>query len=109
MRTSDQELAKKLHLVYDENPTLNEKVDVYSLGNILYRILTGGAPRGKSIPERILEVREELIRGQFPPLKEIYRNSKDPNVLAIKEAMVMCHEPNPNKRSTAREVAQFLE
>lgn len=37
-----------------------------------------------------------------------YISSKDPNVIAILDAMLMCYQPDPNARSTAKEVADFL-
>jgi hypothetical protein len=66
------------------------------------------ACRGKSTPDRVLEVREDVVKGYLPPLDREYKSSKDQNVIAILDAMLMCYEPNPSARSTAKEVADFL-
>jgi hypothetical protein len=49
-----------------------------------------------------------VVKGYLPPLDREYSSSKDQNVLTILDAMLMCYEPNPSARSTAKEVADFL-
>jgi serine/threonine protein kinase len=87
---------------------VNEKVDIYALGNILFHILTTHSPRGKMKRERMDEVREQVRAGVRPELPREYRKSKDPIVLAFKEVMDMCFEPNPALRATSRQVADRL-
>lgn len=87
---------------------VNEKVDIYALGNILFHILTTHSPRGKMQRERMDEVREQVRAGVRPELPKIYKKNKDPIVLAFKEAMDMCFEPNPALRATSRQVADRL-
>jgi hypothetical protein len=87
---------------------VNEKVDIYALGNILFHILTTHSPRGKMQRERMDGVRDAVRAGVRPELPKIYRKSKDPIVLAFKEAIDMCFEPNPALRATSRQVADRL-
>lgn len=87
---------------------VNEKVDVYALGNILFHILTTHSPRGKMQRERMEEVRDKVRAGVRPELPKMYSTSKDPIVVAFQEAMVMCFEPDPALRATSREVADRL-
>jgi hypothetical protein len=56
------------------------------------------ACRGKSTPDRVLEVREDVVKGYLPPLDREYKSSKDQNVIATLDAMLMCYEPNPSAR-----------
>lgn len=88
--------------------TMNEKVDIYSLGNVLFRVLTGRSPRGKSIGSRIEEARAELSKGYPPILEKRYIKSDDPYVRAIRKAMRLCYQHKPEDRMSAREVAAGL-
>jgi serine/threonine protein kinase len=87
---------------------VNEKVDIYALGNILFHILTTHSPRGKLQRDRMDEVRVTVRAGVRPELSKLYTKSKDPVVVAFREAMDMCFEPNPAMRATAREVSDRL-
>jgi serine/threonine protein kinase len=87
---------------------VNEKVDIYALGNILFYILTLNLPHGKMQSDRMNEVRVAVKAGVRPGLSKMYKTSKDPIVLAFKEAMDMCFQPNPALRATARQVADRL-
>lgn len=87
---------------------LNEKVDVYALCNVLYRIMTGRAPRGKSIPSRIEEIRREVKKGLPPRLPSKYIDTKDGALVAIRRAMERCYQKQPEDRASAREIANYL-
>jgi serine/threonine protein kinase len=100
---------EEVALDQEERPLLNEKVDVYALGNLIFYILTLQHPRGlKNKKERIAAVREKVASGEPPVLEETYSKSKDPVVEAFREAMKQCFEPDPRKRGSAREVADIL-
>ena len=90
------------------NTTLNEKVDVYALGNLLFHILTTKSPRGKMKPERMEETRELVLKGEAPILSPPFNKSKDNVIKTFRKAMAMCFEVDPVKRATAREVATLL-
>jgi serine/threonine protein kinase len=93
----------------EDRPLLNEKVDVYALGNLIFYILTLQHPRGlKNKKERLAEVREQVARGEPPMLEETYAKSTNPVVKAFREAMKLCFEPDPKQRGSAREVADIL-
>jgi tRNA A-37 threonylcarbamoyl transferase component Bud32 len=76
--------------------------DVYSLGGILFFLLTGQAPfRGKSVTEVLAQV----IMGQAPPPSQL-----NPSVPAELEAIcVQCLQKDPKKRySTAAALLEAL-
>ena len=87
---------------------LNEKVDVYSLCNVLFRIMTGRAPRGKSIPERMEMIRTEVAQGLPPEMPEEFLRTDDQALIFIRRAMVHCYQANPNDRWSARDIADEL-
>ena len=87
---------------------VNEKVDIYALGAVLYHILTTHSPRGKMKKERMEEVRQLVINGIAPPLMEPWASSNSPMVQAFKDAMKLCFQADPQKRGTTKEVATIL-
>jgi serine/threonine protein kinase len=87
---------------------VTEKSDVYSLGNLLFHILTTHSPRGKMKDYRMESVREDVLRGISPHLPEEFASSKDPAVVAFRQAMDMCFAYDPRDRASAREVANVL-
>lgn len=91
-----------------DNRTVASEVDVYALGSILFHILTTHSPRGKMKKERAEEVREKVLRGEPPFLDSKYTKSKDGSIIAFREAMKLCFEPDPKKRGTARQVADIM-
>jgi len=81
-----------------------EKVDVYSLGNVLHFLLTGITtfhPYEKNAVDYVL-------KGERPPIHELVVNSKDPYNIAMVKAIRMCWEEDPKKRASAKEVAAVL-
>jgi serine/threonine protein kinase len=95
---------------YSNPPPLTEKVDVYSLGNILYELLTTHSPWGKMMKERQDEVRPKVARGELPKLPPPYDTLtlKDPALKALKDAMYKCLRLNPEDRPSAGEIAEEL-
>lgn len=88
---------------------VDEKVDVFSLGNLLYHILTSHSPRGKMNKRTRMEaVRKAVAEGQAPALQNPFLHSKDPAIVAFKKAMKMCFKADPKKRASAAEVADVL-
>ena len=87
---------------------LTEKVDVYSLGNLLFHILTTRSPHGKMKRERMEEVRPQVLRGEVPVLAPYFAEHTDPAIVVLRKAMYMCYEPDPLERPSAREVANML-
>lgn len=89
-------------------PLLDEMVDVYALGNLLFHVLTTHAPRGKMKAYRMDEVREVVARGDPPVLMGHFATSKDPVVRAFRKAMDLCFAKRSEDRGTAYEVAIVL-
>jgi serine/threonine protein kinase len=82
-----------------------EKVDVYSLGNVLYSILTSKSPFGKEKSEKVAKKVQE---GKRPPIPQSMQNSTDPFDQAMLKAINMCWIHDPEKRATARQVQNFI-
>ena len=88
---------------------LDEKVDVYSLGNTLFVLLTGTEPRGKkNKKKRLKKVSQELAKGVKPAFPARYKVSDDPVVVAIRNAIMLCWDPDPGERPSAAEIANKL-
>jgi serine/threonine protein kinase len=83
----------------------SEKVDIYSLGNTFYMLLTGYWPFEEYTDEEAQEQVKTGLRPTFP--MEIW-NSSDSNLQAVKEAMILCHEQEPSQRATARQIEAVL-
>lgn len=86
-----------------------EKVDVYSLGNVLYTILVQ-----HHVWEALTtkEAQKMVKKGHVPPIPEDLlqkARQEDKNLGAILKAMAMCHETDPYKRASARSVAEVLQ
>ena len=47
------------------------------------------ACRGKSTPDRVLEVREDVVKGYLPPLDREYKSSKDQIQEVLKQIRVV--------------------
>jgi len=87
---------------------VDEKVDIYALGNILYQTLTTHPARGKQKKDREDEVRPLVAAGICPTIPASYANSTDPGVRAILKAIDLCWAKNPSDRATAKEIATLL-
>ena len=88
---------------------LSEKVDICSLGTVLYMLLTGNEPLGKEHKKRRLKiVSNEVSRGEYPELPDEYEQSIDPIVVAFRSAIRSCWKLDPEKRPTAMEIATEL-
>lgn len=95
-----------------KNPApLTEKVDIYSLGNILMTILTTHSPRGKMSTELQEEIRPKVARGELPKLPPDFNETEaagDPALLPIMNAMYKCLRALPEDRPSAGEIAEEL-
>lgn len=89
---------------YSHEPQ-TEKVDVYSLGNILYMLLTGLWPF-EDVEEK--DAQKQVKKGLRPAFPVEIWNSTSPILMDLKEAMFQCHEQDIKNRATAREVETML-
>ena len=104
----DNDAIGKDKEIYPEK-LLSEKVDVYSLGNTLYVLLTGLEPRGKEHKQRRLKsVSNAVASGEKPLFPEEYSNSTSLAINAIKRAINLCWEPDANLRPAAIYIARGL-
>jgi len=91
---------------YDDQ---SNKGDVYSLGNILYYLLTGK----QSYSRKTEDAADLVINGHHPKIKNrdlLERNTDSGSAIrrAINKAMMMCFVTDPIERLEAREIAKFL-
>jgi len=93
---------------YKDHEPLNEKIDIYSMGNIFYSILMG---------EKVFEginymkkdkVYKEVQKGVVPIIPQAIIDGYGPLEKVVLEAMRMCHVYNPDDRSRASDVETFL-
>lgn len=94
---------------------LNEKVDIYALGNILFRFATGKPPwrdlsdhKGEFTAAQKKQIAHlKVSEGKMPAVPDRSK-VKDPYLRLLLEAMEWCYRFTPQERPTAREVADFL-
>lgn len=80
-------------------------VDVYSLGNIFYGILTKLSPFED---DKAKDAQAKVMHGERPPVPKNFLSSTEPEHKALLEAMEMSWIHDPKKRATAREIAAYL-
>ena len=94
---------------------LTDKVDIYALGNLLFRFATGKAPWREMADNALAKLTEEQkaqiaqlkMKGKTPKVPDETLR-KDPYINLLLKAMDMCYRFKPKERPTAREVAEFL-
>lgn len=84
----------------------SEKVDVYSLGNTLYSIVTGIFPFDDIEDDE--KAAKLVMDDERPPLTNSYLESEHPIDRAMMKAMDMCFEYDWRKRAKASEVRDYL-
>jgi len=91
---------------------LTEKVDIFSMGHIFFRLICGHEPWNKlevgGKPSKEV-VNEKVQKGILPQIPEHISKTSDPEVIAIRDAMLKCYKFNPSERPNAREIADDLE
>lgn len=98
-------------------PIVNEKIDIYALGNIFFRIAVGSAPWKRPEAERLYAEEKDAVarlkkhNGTLPTIPvAILGNAKvDPALAALLAAMRLCYRFNPAERPTAAEVVDYLD
>mmetsp|Transcript_1809 Transcript_1809/g.2663 ORF Transcript_1809/g.2663 Transcript_1809/m.2663 type:complete len:551 (-) Transcript_1809:441-2093(-) len=88
-----------------EMTSLTEKLDVYSLANVLYTILTGEEPWKD---KRVSDIKKLVKQGSKPPYADKYliTNTSDASLAAIID---LAYERDPDARVSARELVNELE
>jgi serine/threonine protein kinase len=82
-----------------------EKIDIYSFGNILYSVLTGGYPFQHEKSEK---AQSRVKDGERPEIPSSIQESTDPFDLAMLKAIEMCWIQDPIKRASARQIQEFI-
>lgn len=91
---------------------LTEKVDVFSMGHIFFRLICGAEPWKKLEPNgrpSKEEINEKVKNGVLPFIPEAVMESEDPEVVAIREAMLACYSFYPEDRPSARSISRSLD
>lgn len=95
-------------------PVVDEKIDIYAMGNVLYRLVAGGSPwkkngRPKLSPDEKKEVALlKRYNGTIPSIPEEVKLD-DPFTAILYKAMQMCFHFKPEDRPSAKELVDFLE
>lgn len=95
-----------------EEQNLTEKVDIFSLGHIFFRLICGHEPWNKLEPggkPSKEEINRKVQKGVMPFIPESVKESKDPEVVAIRDAMISCYAVDPKERPAARQIARTLD
>jgi len=109
---SPEEMQAHLPDKYPNPPQLTEKIDIYSLGNILWNVLTTYTPRGKQMKKKREYVTRQMVaNGTLPSRPNDFNQTTlltNPALRAIEKAAQKCLRPKPEDRPTAGEIANEL-
>ena len=95
--------------VQTETVLLDEKVDVYSLGSVLFHILTTHSPWGKMKDWRYDEVTSLVRNGTKPKLMAPFDTANDTATRTFRTAFERCFPFHPRERASAKEIADLLQ
>lgn len=94
---------------------LLEKVDIYALGNVFFRIIFKHDPwkefreNGRIAGDASVRIAElKRLEGGLPKFDEPVMTSVDSSIVAIRTIMMKCFERLPEDRPTASFVADYL-
>jgi hypothetical protein len=85
---------------------------VFSMGHIFFRLICGHEPWNKLEPggrPSHEEVSVKVQRGDLPFIPDFVKTSEDPEIMAIRDAMLSCYTFDPTERPSARAVANSLD
>ena len=90
---------------------VTEKADVYSVGNILFQLLTKREPWNHLEPERPPtqdEIKKRKLVGGLPFVPASVLESNDPAIQSIHLAMLSCYTFYAEKRPSAKQISDNL-
>lgn len=85
---------------------VTHKIDIYSLGHILFTLLTGEYPYARS---KFKFVEELVQQGAKPRIPEKYLESSDSKIQVLIEAMRECWNKKPEQLPSAEELKDKLQ
>jgi hypothetical protein len=83
---------------------LTEKIDIFSLGNVFYSVLTGIMVH---VNRSSADAHKRIVEGINEPIADIYYES--PSTAALAQAIELCWTYDAEERPTIFEIVQFLE
>jgi hypothetical protein len=81
-------------------------IDVWAMGSLIYHILHGHEVWHKTNTET---AQQKIMDGELPKIDREYRESDDPAIKAMLDAIDMCYVYDPEKRAKAWDVSSFLQ
>lgn len=91
---------------------LDEKVDIYALGNVFFRFAVGESPwRGHGLrltTEEKESIAAKKLNGTSVPPYELPQRRRDPSTLALLEITKQCFAYNQSERPSAHHVLSLL-
>ena len=89
----------------------NAAIDVYALGNALYKILTGNESwPAKNEKDEEKQQQQQIIDGKLPKLPPRFLISTDPiDQVFVHVIYEMCFIYKPEERATAVHVANYMQ
>jgi serine/threonine protein kinase len=91
---------------------LTEKVDIFSMGHIFFRLICGHEPWNKLEPggkPSKEEVNAKVQKGVLPHIPKEIMETTNKEVIAIRDAMLRCYTFDPSRRPSARVIANALQ
>lgn len=85
--------------------SLNEKVDIYAIGNLIYFLLTKRRPFAD---QRSSVAHAEVAKGTRPMIPEKFQNSADRNIAILLDIMKKSHAQDPSKRPFIEDIENVL-
>ena len=83
---------------------LTEKIDIFSLGNVLYSVLTGIMVH---VSRSSNEAHKRIVDGITEPIADLYY--EEPSTAALAEVIELCWTYDAEERPTIFEIVQLLE
>ena len=116
-KVDDGSTLRHSHHLESKIPIVNDKVDIYALGNVYYRLLTGLNPWRPPNADRlydadkVLVARLKKLHGATPPVPDdtIRQARADPALQAILDVMDLCYRYHPADRPSAAEIVQLFD